>query len=311
MTATKGPIERIRKIAATVACETAEGDTEHDMACIQSACDELAAQQDAYVERHPEVWMLTTAQSETVLDAITEALRIIDHSEGDGAALAKIAREWMASKQTSTSEQMRADAAESLAMIEREWRSASLPRTDRIDNGDGTVTFPCVPVTVPAAIVADGSTVLGVRVPKLGERYVMGDDTQSRVRKEEGWLSTELRLIVSDPPAPQFRAGGYYRTKSGDLIGPIKGPDEMHAADWETLTSMLEPGEVTVWQPPASMPAEVWTWRGDNSLLRGDEPYVWRRDAINRVWRDWTDPPKTGRYKVPGNGKIAIWEGDA
>ena len=203
----------------------------------------------------------------------------------------------------------------------------SCRRSERIDNGDGTVTL-LREVTVPKEWLADGRDVVAVRAPKKGESFIEMHDGGDPVIAVAGhdWNQAEGRLIMSDAQ-PKFDAGKWYRNRSGELCGPLRrvavSGDEWfwadgasrvyghdgHARDISDVGRDLIPGEVTVWEkPPKSLPAGTWTWRTeyDGLLLSGLR--VLDRDLIIRVLADWIDPPKPGRYKVPGDGKPAAWE---
>lgn len=179
-----------------------------------------------------------------------------------------------------------------------------------MDNGDGTVTT-FAPVTVTKAIVDDGSRVVAVRPHNPGERFVV------------------VRVILSDPPAPQFREGKYYRTRGGEVVGPLelqsgkefpfRFPFRCGTATytkrgtiWSTCTSDgdLLPGEVTVWQPPVSLPKGEYKIDASGMVVSGTHEFL-SNHFLRVCYSEWTDPPKPGRYRVPGNGKIATWEGDA
>ena len=176
-----------------------------------------------------------------------------------------------------------------------------------MDNGDGTVTT-CVPVTVSKQIVADGSRVVAVRPHKPGERFIV------------------VRVILSDPPTPPFEAGKYYRTRGGEVVGPIWQLSGVrsgrkwacegwigwfangHVDDGTESDGDLLPGEVTVWQPPVSLKAGTYHWQQCVLTCYG-ATVVGSMSAA--CLADWSDPPKSGRYKVPGGGKVAIWEDES
>lgn len=179
-----------------------------------------------------------------------------------------------------------------------------------MDNGDGTVTT-FAPVTVLKAIVEDGSRVIAVRPHQPGERFVV------------------VRVILSDPPAPKFEVGKYYRTRGGEVVGPIwlmlgcKHGRKWACAGWagwfadgrvnnngtESDDDLL-PGEVTVWKPPVSLPKGEYKIDASGMVVSGTHEFL-SNHFLRVCYSEWTDPPKPGRYRVPGNGKIATWEGDA
>lgn len=205
---------------------------------------------------------------------------------------------------------------------------AVMPR----DNGDGTVTL-LREVTVPKEWLNEGRDVVAVRAPRGGEWYVDAVTGAMCVDPLPGYHRCP-RVIMSDA-RPKFREGGYYRTRGGDLVGPLcKSKVDISGRTWsragwigwfadgrvdndgtETSGDLL-PGEVTVWQPPASLPADEWRWRThewqwpDGVLGRDTRPGVLGDDLARILYEDWMPPPKPGRYKVPGGGKVATWEGE-
>lgn len=195
-----------------------------------------------------------------------------------------------------------------------------------LDNGDGTLTL-LREITVPKEWLDDGRDVVAVRAPKGGELYVDAVTGAMCVDPLPGYHRC-LRVIMSDA-RPQFREGGYYRTLGYGVVGPLcQLSDDTRLRKWACTgwvgwfadgrvcsdgtkcNGDLIPGEVTVWQQPVSLKVGEYWWDGMSLTVFSREDDGLGKSEAELFFSDWTDPPKPGRYRVPGGGKIATWEGE-
>lgn len=62
------------------------------------------------------------------------------------------------------------------------------------------------------------------------------------------------------------------------------------------------------WKPPASLSDGDYKWSGSHFSKIGKEFCVFKSGGIAVMFRDWTDPPRCGLYKVESG--TATWSGE-
>ena len=143
----------------------------------------------------------------------------------------------------------------------------------KVDNNDGTVTIHGLPVTVPSTLIPDGEVPVEVRSRTLIRRgRRIGFD--GKIRTDEIKSAGEpggLRITLADKPAP------------------------------------------ITWTPPASLSNGEWRWyvyetHGKSGNCISNDKHGFNAELRQSIFRDWTDPPRLGRYKVE-NG-TAVWLGE-
>ena len=140
-----------------------------------------------------------------------------------------------------------------------------------------------------------------------------------------GWMErVEADERASRREGSAFHAGKFYRDARGKLCGPLieTGDAEWPLADPGGQSYSFDgkvrvapgqtggdlfAGEVPVWSPPKSLPKGLYKVAGD--IITGGR-FGMSLVAASHWFADWTDPPRPGKYCVPGNGHPAIWECD-
>lgn len=69
---------------------------------------------------------------------------------------------------------------------------------------------------------------------------------------------------------------------------------QLNFREWEVKVILAPRPEPVTWKCPASLPDGEYKW--DGALLQG--AVAWDAASRQRAWRDWTDPPQTGTYRV-------------
>lgn len=144
------------------------------------------------------------------------------------------------------------------------------PPIRKVDNGDGTETWYGLPVVVPVGLIPD-------------------DETPVEVRSRDVIPAT----------------GSVRAIKYNGEVGDVQ--QSSHALGDLRIMLAAKPQPIT-WRPPASLPNGEYLWNGESI-----EPAsrVWSANkylTLPSLFRDWTDPPRLGRYKVE-NG-TATWIGE-
>lgn len=139
----------------------------------------------------------------------------------------------------------------------------------KVDNGDGTETWYGLPVVVPVGLIPDDETPVEVR---------------SRGLELSGrWMNWKGEIGVRGP------------------LNDKKFPGEFR------LLLAAKPQPVT-WTPPASLSDGDYKWNGSHFSKIGKEFCVSTSGGIAVMFRDWTDPPRCGLYKVESG--TATWSGE-
>lgn len=138
----------------------------------------------------------------------------------------------------------------------------------KVDNGDGTETWYGLPVVVPVGLVPDDETPVDVRSRTLIRR--------GRRIGFDGKIRTD-----------EFKSAG----EPGGL----------------RITLADKPQPVT-WAPPASLSDGDYKWNGSHFSKIGKEFCVSKSGGMAVMFRDWTDPPRCGLYKVESG--TATWSGE-
>jgi uncharacterized small protein (DUF1192 family) len=170
---------------------------------------------------------------------------------------------------------------------------------------------------------------------RVAELLAERDAARAEVERLPAELArvNELRSAIAEPP-PLFEFGKCYRDRQGVVKGPIRDSgsenfpltdgDRTWRADgrwWSCYDSPrnLVPGEVPppeppiVWNCAASLPdGEYYDWPGHTHF--GTYSTVLDAAIVDSadwesIYRDWTDPPRHGRWKVIRQG-YAEWQGE-
>lgn len=140
----------------------------------------------------------------------------------------------------------------------------------KVDNGDGTETWHGLPVVVPVGLVPDGETPVEVR-----SRDVIPATGSVRAIK--------------------------YNGEVGDVRQSSHGLGDLR------IILAAKPQPVT-WTPPASLSDGDYKWNGSHFSKIGKEFCVSKSGGMAVMFRDWTDPPRCGLYKVESG--TATWSGE-
>lgn len=165
-------------------------------------------------------------------------------------------------------------------------------------------------------------------------------ELQSRIETAEANIKTilaELKAAQDELAAveqPVFEVGKCYRRRDGSIAGPLEkntdrfsashplrfqnhsyrpdGYEAPHGAiDAEQWMDIL-PGAVDpppAWTPPKSLPDGEYRFSDDAMYKVGGGVCLGGTAAAMRIYNDWIDPPREGRWKVT-NG-TATYLGDA
>jgi len=153
-----------------------------------------------------------------------------------------------------------------------------------------------------------------------------------RLADERDALRQELdALKKTTEKRPMFEVGKSYRTRGGgvgtiegrmlDAVYPLLGRVGSRKTSWTedgleeryaVTPNDLLPGEVIAWQPPASLPDGVYRWLYSGDLTDRTHSCFHKGDLSHgngwRPYKDWTDPPKFGTWRVRGG--VGVWEGE-
>jgi len=202
-------------------------------------------------------------------------------------------------------------------------------------------TWHNLPVLVPVGLIPEGRTPCEVRsllVPYIAEWLSHNGDVMApamgcNISNERGG---SLRILLADKPAPVdpplFEVGKCYKNRRGEIRGPLRatlqcsGNAATHPLSDVSWVYMLNgdrskfhggdhsfdliPGPVDpppTWTPPQSLPDGVYAWLGRGMEKNGE--FMGVPSAFPKSYRDWSDPPKVGRWRVE-NG-TATWLGES
>jgi hypothetical protein len=200
---------------------------------------------------------------------------------------------------------------------------------------NGIDTWFNLPVKTPAGLVPADRTACEVRslsLPYDKEYITSGGAVCQSNRTVIKTACGECLILLADKPAQQFEVGKCYKNRRGEIRGPLKSRNVgtcyvLEDSEGTTYTSdgvewiglvrpvdLLQPAvdPPPTWVPPASLPDGIYAWAGGalriSSPTFGSILFGSQFSSTAVIFRDWTDPPKVGRWQVT-NG-TATWLGE-